>query len=217
MMAGTINPCLCVCCPFSPLLCVLFLFVFLRASLFFSSVSPFPVFSFFFLSLAFKKMVMLTLVLWFFLLRLSLFLLWIYAMLFRPQNPPVFFSGFQCSPHWFVAFSLIFGPPKSLVFVCVLASFPPSLPLLCSALPFIEPESMQKPVPLLINPWAGLWARDRGVVALSCRIFPCWIGLLRAKRKGWWIVGSKQRHLAWKKMTDYGLVPICLKCINWVP
>jgi len=34
-MAGTINPCLCVCCPFSPLLCVLFLFVFLRASLFF--------------------------------------------------------------------------------------------------------------------------------------------------------------------------------------
>jgi hypothetical protein len=26
------------------------------------------------------------------------------------------------------------------------------LPLLCSALPFIEPESMQKPVPLLINP-----------------------------------------------------------------
>jgi len=73
----------------------------------------------------------------FFLLRLSLFLLWIYAMLFRPQNPPVLFSGFQCSPHLFVAFSLVFGPPKSLVFVCVLASFPP--PCLCSVriLPFV--------------------------------------------------------------------------------
>jgi len=72
-MAGTINPCLCVCCPFSPLLCVLFLFVFLRASLFFSSVSPLPVFSFFSMSPAFEKMVMLTLFLWVFLLRLSLF------------------------------------------------------------------------------------------------------------------------------------------------
>jgi len=94
-MAGTINPCLCVCCPFSPLLCVLFLFVFLRLSIF-SSISPLPVFSFFSLSPAFEKMVMLTLVLWVFYcvcLCLSLFQS---RVLFVSHTPVAgFFSDFS--------------------------------------------------------------------------------------------------------------------------
>ena len=53
---------------------VCYFFLYVCAPLyFFSSVSPLPVFSFFSLSPAFEKMVMLTLFLWVFLLRLSLF------------------------------------------------------------------------------------------------------------------------------------------------
>jgi len=67
---------------------------------------------------------------YFFLWVFALFLLWFCFRLsvldFHPQNPPVFFSGFQCSPHWFVAFSLVFGSPKSpCLRLCPSFLFPP--------------------------------------------------------------------------------------------
>jgi len=60
--------------------------------------------------------------------------------------------------------------------------------LLCSVLPFIEPESLKtSPVfaGLLFKSRTGSWAGD---VVHDLLQISCWIGFLRAKRKGWWTV-----------------------------
>jgi hypothetical protein len=57
-----------------------------------------------------------------------------------------------------------------------------------SALPFIEPESFKSsPVfaGLLFKSRTGSWAGD---VVYDLLQISCWIGFLRAKRKGWWTV-----------------------------
>jgi len=60
--------------------------------------------------------------------------------------------------------------------------------LFFSALPFIEPESFKtSPVfaGLLFKSRTGSWAGD---VVHDLLQISCWIGFLRAKRKGWWTV-----------------------------
>jgi len=122
-----------------------------------------------------------------------------------------------CSPVFWVflwvllQFSpLVFGPKNPMS--SSVSWLPSPLLCLCSALPFIEPESMQKPVPLLINPWAGSWCSGLELPDFSLlnRSSPC-------ETKGMVNSGIKTASFGMKKMTDYGLVPFCLKCINWVP
>jgi len=79
------------------------------------------------------------------------------------------------------------------------------LPLLCSV--FYRAPACRKPLPLFINLWAGSWARDRGVVALNCRI--CFL-LNRSgpcETEGMVNSGIKTASSCIKKMTDYESVP----------
>jgi len=130
---------------------------------------------------------------------LSGFFLWFFFFV-QPCYSPVFWVFLwvllQFSP-------LVFGPPKSPTgFVFLLSPF---LPLLCSA--FYRARACRKPVPLFINPWAGSWARDRGVVALNCRI--CFL-LNRSgpcETEGMVNSGIKTASSCMKKMTDYESVP----------
>jgi len=68
----------------------------------------------------------------------------------------------------------------------------------------------------------GLQKRHRGYsgrdllefpLAMICQIFPCWTGLRQTDDEQ---LDPKRHRLAWK-MTNYSLVPDCLKCINWIP
>jgi len=99
--------------------------------------------------------------------------------------------------------SCCWGPPfgfcLSLCSRFFIQSPPSFFFCLCSALPFIEPEHAENPFPC-----SSIHERDHGqeiVVSWPwiAGFVSCWIGLVRAKWKGWWIVGSKRRHLAWKK------------------
>jgi len=102
-------------------------------------------------------------------------------------SAPFFFNSVFLG--WFFG-SLVFSRSSS-------PSPPFSLPLLCSA--FYRARACKK------NPFlcSSIHERDHGQeIMVSWPWIPgfvsCWIGLVRAKRKGWWTVGSKRRHLGWK-------------------
>jgi len=85
----------------------------------------------------------------------------------------------------------------SLVFSRSSSPSDPPLPLLCSA--FYRARACRK------NPFlcSSIHEQDHGQeIMVSWPWIPgfvsCWIGLVRVKRKGWWTVGSKRRHLGWK-------------------
>jgi hypothetical protein len=80
---------------------------------------------------------------------------WLVRPLFSPKIPPVLPLSFPPLPSLFFSNDFRFNSPA------------PS-PQLCSV--FYRAPACRKLLPLFINPWAGSWARDRGVVALNCRI-----------------------------------------------
>ena len=86
----------------------------------------------------------------------------------------------------FAYVSFLLFVPRVLFSFCFFCSLP--FVAFFSALPFIEPESFKSsPVfaGLLFKSRTGSWAGD---VVYDLLQISCWIGFLRAKRKGWWTV-----------------------------